>query len=64
MVAQIPRPEHVTGFLNAPFFVLYWPLILGVVMAMVFAVAGRGRMTILVMVLAVLAQLWRSGIFG
>ncbi len=64
MTAQIPRPEHITGLFHSPFIALYWPLILGVILAMFFAVSGRSRMTMLVMALAVLGQLWRSGVFG
>ena len=57
-------PEDIKSVMSAPFFALYWPLLVGVVVIMGFLFRGYTKTTIPVAAIAVLIQAWHSGVFG
>ena len=57
-------PDDVTSVMSAPFFSMYWPLLAGGLVAIVFLVRGYTKTTIPVVAVAILIQAWHAGFFG
>ena len=61
---DVITPEDVSSIFSSPFFVTYWPLLVGAAVPLVFLLKGYTRMTIPLVILAAVIQAWHMGVFG
>jgi hypothetical protein len=57
-------PEDVASVFSTPFFVSYWPLVLGTIVICVAMVTGYGRAILPLAALMAAVQAWHSGLFS
>ena len=58
------NPDDIKSLFSQPFFVEFWPLVLGTAAVAVTLFTGYARMAILVAALSVLLQAWSAGVFS
>jgi hypothetical protein len=61
---DVLSPEDVGSILSSPFFVTFWPLLVGAAVILVFLLRGYTRTTIPLAIIAAVIQAWHMGLFG
>ena len=57
-------PDDIAAVLSLPFFVAYWPLVLGTVLLCVVVFAGYTRLLLPLAALIAALQAWHSGLIS
>ena len=57
-------PDDVTSVMSSPFFVVYWPLLVGGMVVIVFLFRGYTKTTIPVVAVSIMIPAWHAGFFG
>jgi hypothetical protein len=63
-IMDLLSPDDIGSIMSSPFVVLYWPLLAGALLLLVFLMRGYYRATIPIAAIALLIQAWHSGVFG
>ena len=61
---DVLSPDDVGSVMSSPFFVAFWPLLLGGLIILVFMIRGYTRTTIPLAAIFVALQAWHMGFFG
>ncbi len=57
-------PDDISAVMSSPFFVAYWPLMLGGLIILVLMIRGYTRTTIPLAAIFAALQAWHMGLFG
>ena len=57
-------PDDVASAMSSPFFVKFWPLLLGATIILIFLLRGYTRTTLPLAAVFAVLQAWHMGFFG
>jgi hypothetical protein len=64
LLSYVLSPDDIKSVAAIPFFVSYWPIIVGTVVMCVAVFAGFTRLTIPMAAIIAAVQAWHSGLFS
>ena len=57
-------PDDLSDFFSSPFFITYWPIMVGGLVILIFLIRGYTRTTLPLAAIAIAVQAWNMGLFG